>query len=918
MHISVAPGASLTLAGCHLFSCPGNMWGGIVLNTAGGLSGQVILNSDGNGNSTLIEDALVAVDAEGLTGLPSGAANPNFVASYNTVFNKNNIGIKIVNYSAATTAPTTYPFLVENTVFTSRTLWTIGHPGTWPAAQTLKNATTVPTVYTAPYSVILYPTQPCNNNTTGTILTAGVYLNGIGTATAPNYGSVQVGYPSSIGTVGAPTTTNLFDALNYGIWAVNANATSINNAFAHITQSTGVTTTVPNNGGIGIYTSKTDLNQYQLTVQEGSVGTGRYAVTSPNEFWDCKYGVYSLNYYHVTGQYSRMVTTQSNATGTNSGFYGYNIQTQWWDNITISNNTIINVANGIAVKLPGSPYVGPGWPGQITINSNFIRAQNTSGTTTPPGTNYVDKPIWVDNAITYLRRLGDPPSTNMVNTDGNKIQQAYNGIHINGVHDRVATSNWNTITEVPYPALSGPIQFGISHANCAGNVVYHNDITGMPTVDTSWKGVLMYGCAKPNVTCNDVADVGEGFDFEATSLNARWLGNEMTNTKLGFVLGGPIGPQGDDHTPSSNTWLASGSFSWTGTNYQTYTVHGAIPTASPMWVYGAITIPVNNGSTIPLCGDKYGCVTGGPNGLNPVTSPVTIYMCESLSTTGIGTTTVSQGLVQRGLAFPMHRSQNYWNGQFAVYESILRDSALADTSAVFAAFLAMATNSRYALLTQIEGALASGDTAGAQTILNNFSVDSMANVQNDTATGVQMADDTTADAIVVNYRQYYQLYINYQEGTLSSSDSAALTAMANLCPITGGNVVFKARALYDIVYDTLVIFPDNCPDSVIYDSAAERMSHPTGVKAITDSKGQQYILYPNPNDGNFILQQGVADDEPVQAEVWDVTGRVLYKDKLQFTDLNAKMRVVNAVPGMYLMQLTDSKGQIFRFKFVVQ
>jgi len=120
------------------------------------------------------------------------------------------------------------------------------------------------------------------------------------------------------------------------------------------------------------------------------------------------------------------------------------------------------------------------------------------------------------------------------------------------------------------------------------------------------------------------------------------------------------------------------------------------------------------------------------------------------------------------------------------------------------------------------------------------------------------------------------------------------------------------------VFDTLVVFPDNCPDSVVYDSAAERMSHPAGVKAITDSKAQQYILYPNPNDGNFILQQGVADDEPVQAELWDVTGRVLFKDNLHFTDLSTKMRVVNAVPGLYLLQLKDSKGQMFRFKFAVQ
>ena len=88
-HIYVKPRASLTLKGCHLFSCASGMWNGIVLQSAGGYSGQVVLTSDASGNGNLIEDATVAIDAENLVALPSGLHSTNFVDCYNTVFNRN-------------------------------------------------------------------------------------------------------------------------------------------------------------------------------------------------------------------------------------------------------------------------------------------------------------------------------------------------------------------------------------------------------------------------------------------------------------------------------------------------------------------------------------------------------------------------------------------------------------------------------------------------------------------------------------------------------------------------------------------------------------------------------------------------------------------------------------------------------------
>ena len=86
---------------------------------------------------------------------------------------------------------------------------------------------------------------------------------------------------------------------------------------------------------------------------------------------------------------------------------------------------------------------------------------------------------------------------------------------------------------------------------------------------------------------------------------------------------------------------------------------------------------------------------------------------------------------------------------------------------------------------------------------------------------------------------------------------------------------------------------------------------------VTQTSGsQKYQLFPNPNDGNFIISQLVPDYQPVQGEIWDAIGKSVYKGDLIFNGGIDNLHLVNYAPGLYLLKLYDSNGRIFSFKFV--
>jgi hypothetical protein len=81
---------------------------------------------------------------------------------------------------------------------------------------------------------------------------------------------------------------------------------------------------------------------------------------------------------------------------------------------------------------------------------------------------------------------------------------------------------------------------------------------------------------------------------------------------------------------------------------------------------------------------------------------------------------------------------------------------------------------------------------------------------------------------------------------------------------------------------------------------------------------QAYSLFPNPNDGNLVLVQKVVDTGLVKVDVRDVLGRSVYKQQVLFEDQAHHLQLKSIAPGMYVVNLADSGGRKYTFKFVKQ
>ncbi len=92
---------------------------------------------------------------------------------------------------------------------------------------------------------------------------------------------------------------------------------------------------------------------------------------------------------------------------------------------------------------------------------------------------------------------------------------------------------------------------------------------------------------------------------------------------------------------------------------------------------------------------------------------------------------------------------------------------------------------------------------------------------------------------------------------------------------------------------------------------------PPATNTQEDKNTQQYTLYPNPNAGNLILLQKIADTQPVATEIWDAMGRNINKQNLTFTGGSYNLQLGRIAPGV-LIQMRDSIGRSFEFKFVVE
>jgi len=893
-HIFIYGNSSLTLNHCHLLTCPVSLysWKGIYQYN----SSSLYLS-----NNTLIEDADTAVRVEGTISPASGFTY--VLSSDGAIFNRNYAAIELFNQA------TPNSMLIRNTVFTSRNFIAYNdssatsYPLAWPpvtGSDGLKTAYNPASGYQAPYNAdnpaalfgtFPYPPVLCKD---GDSATYGITIDSVGstdlTTSPPTItAAVQIGDNS------AAKQQNLFDNTNYGIHASYSNITSVNNAFLENQQTALYAESFIN-------PCITPVNQsFFGQLQVGGTGNNQ------NRFYDCSTGVEANGMYNVIAQNNYMISNHTTATLGSQTNYGYKVYGWYMNTMNMTTDTIVNISNGAIVTWFTS--MGESFEPQANITGNEIRA-------TLPGEPYqpgLHPNRYVQNGIQLMGIIPFPPGNGggaPAHIDNNRFMDVYNGIYASSEQEQQVTSNKNNIVLVSDSLTA--TQYGIWHANCVEDSVFENpnihglDIWGSANADNV-RAFLM-SSSNPIISCNWEDSLGRGFEFSGTCSGTTWFNNTMDTNMEGLYLNnGLIGTQGTAHDPISDVWDAS----WSGTNYNTF-VYGT-PSAlfDTLYVLPTSTNDPSNNWGFPYSG-SYSPINGLANasGSSPINCgtrpPHWNYLAPFHN--------IAFGNIDYGTSTAIRA----WIGQYYLWQMLQVDSSLVALSPILQRFQIMASTSRYAYMSNIENYIGNGDLSDAYALASTCPTP---NPQYDPVTGVLVADSSGATHVVANYLKFYKILISYLGGTISDAEKDTLTAMSGLCPTLNGTVVYQARALYAMVYNTAMPFNDDVcyPPEDGGKAANSTNSGPNATASPLNllSQKQHYVLSPNPNNGNMILVQTQSDPDPVRVEVLNMLGQSVYHADLLFNGGKAQLNMQGNAPGFYVLQLTDSKGNTFICKFVI-
>ncbi len=908
--ITIDPAANLTLDSCHLFTgCNAYMWRGIRMYNVAGHSAKLYLSN------TLIEDADTAVAIFN----PVNATSGYTFAADSSIFNKDSIGLYIQGDTSNSVI--TYPFRIRASIFTSRSGIATSYSN-WNSVAILEGSFSPLNPLTPPFNLNnTFPATPCNNTLPAY---AGIVLNKVGNDARS---SVQVGSPGlgggctitnydkffgmQIGDASQAYYRNMFDNLRYGIQATNANVTLLNSVVA--------------NANYGVFgncsTSPAFYGQFQVINVN----------TISNQFWACSNSAVTLqNYYCMRGQQALMVGNQGPASGVN---WGYNLSSNSYDTVDIYNNSIYNIGNGIAfssvVNLPNGNNPCPTAPPKFRISWNTINRTYLTAT------GFVNQAISVQNSTSSLGSYTGIAGN--AHIDHNFID-AYNGIMVNGFFKGpYPSSDSNEIKLFNNPA--SPAQYGIQHLNNNQNSIYFNNVYGADnttkadTTNHIIRGIYSSVNSNIRVNCNYADSVGRGFEFAGTNTSTKWVLNKMQADLKGFVLNNAvIGKQWYKPLDSAIRcqWLGT-NWNISGGPYQTFNIQ-SIDSNSKLWVYKNYpwTDPsVRYGN--PNFGNwKYTVFPANIHGGIHEVMIGTSDSCAHMPPPSVAPSSIApfEDVALNNITYGNNENVNDWLAQFSMYEALQTkavfdndDSTIiytnyADSSLILQTFMDNAANSRYGYLDNIENYIASGDLRDAQTLLGtDLAAKPGSYTTPDGKSTVVITDYIDADYIVSDYKSFYQLVINYMSTALSSADSAQIISIASLCPLRDGPVVYKARALYAVVYNDLGTWNDDSTCNAVLGGGGGRKVLPGSQISATQT--QEYNLYPNPNNGNITLLQKIIDENSVNTEVLNAEGQSVFKGELLFKQGITPLHLQNLSPGLYLVVLRDMEGKSYTLKFIV-
>ncbi len=888
--IIVSPGASLNLRGSHLYACGTSMWQGIVVQN----NGAVNTNISGNGNYPLVEDAVEAIN---VTSNSTSSINP-ILNIVNTTFNKNYIGIKINDYVTASTA---YPFIINNCVFTSRTLTFT--PLSWPnsaANSTGLRANTPPfNSLATPYLLQSFAVTNVKSPFATIQSSIGVWVNNSGitispTSTAPTYYGIKVGSESALGDF------NLFDSQMFGIYAINSNVKSANNVFQNTKRQTFGGSKTITRGGYGIY----GINNGGYAAN-GTNNISTVSSVSPttliNKFYNCHYGIGAYNIFELNAQYANFRSTQVSGAPVNAlsiGQYAIHCTGNMFKNYQVKNNSIFNIntgvyfnmfANTLNVAGLGSTYGQ--YLGRVAVQNNFIAA--FTFTALPIGTSYINFAVWAGSSLsnsnfTYL----EPGATVLIGN--NTINRAYRGIYGSGFTlpgFAIGSAN-NNISLVPDV---NPLntQYGVNYNTNTAGSVNTNTIVG---TNALFSNIFAYGVyysmnSNNSVQCNSVSTIYSSFRFNSMNNGTFWRNNALQLNQRGLYLAnnGIISQQGTTANACDNRWLGT----WGAGNFYTYTDVSSTATNSPLFVRGSAPYyPFVNvtaglaiqkytlGSSLTYAGGPFvSCFpTGGGGGGGCSTCREATLNDITTGAIGYNVNPVETDEINKNLAFT----------------NVVNEPTLAIASPTLNSFYTANMPLTRGFYQNIETNLNQGNLPLVATLLAAFTPST--NIEN-------------------NYKTYYKLLNAYQNtGSLTTLQNLQLLILAYQCPFTDGAVVYQARNLYSLVNFVVNDYNDTycarlgfsfrtANDSTQTASTPqeeELLAQLVSNENVTKQKFKpltDYKLYPNPAQEEVYINSLLNTNELVTITISDANGKVLLEKEITITNHLGKLQL-NLINGI--------------------
>ncbi len=436
---------------------------------------------------------------------------------------------------------------------------------------------------------------------------------------------------------------------------------------------------------------------------------------------------------------------------------------------------------------------------------------------------------------------------------------------------------------------AGNAQRGIALNNCFSNtstygkhVITNNTLNSVGSSSITNSNASLIFCGNnmgaglhsPSVTCNDVRNSYNGFEFQGPNLGTLWLGNQMQKLARGMFLNssGVIGAQGGLTLGNGNSW--NGIWN-SGINYGIYT-SASTASLSTLWVT-LITPP----SYPPNC-----------DGL-PFNSSYAVQTPSLTSSSGYANYdcfTPTQIVINPTIpnAGDYVDDNSFYVAKTAMYRFLYENDSIRNSNSSLTNFYASMNGSSIDIFMRVETALSKGDMAIASS-LNSIV--------------------TPTNSVETNYKAYYELYLKYASiGFVATnySDKTNLINLAALCPGTDGACIFQARALYNSIFN-------DAPAFSICDVSVAKMSSTMDSEKIENI--WNLLIYPNPTTNKVNVQSNTENDL-LNFTINDLSGRSLFNKDLKLNKFIASIDI-DLAEGVYIIMITNSKNEKFIKKLLI-